>query len=196
MSVAIDLLRVATAAGARFTVSGDRLTVTAPRPLPAEFVDQLRRAKGEVIALLAADPVSSLEERAAIVEYGAAVPRSWAEGFARLDPARPPADVPLRRWQQFIDDVGRFLDSGFAARAAALGWGPFDIFGCDRDRPFARIDQQGLCWLVTGNRVVNLFENAAVIQTWTGQRQTWRRKPSEPGRVLAWELADGEPTRD
>jgi hypothetical protein len=70
---------------------------------------------------------------------------------------------------------------------------PFDIFGCDRDRPFARIDQQGLCWLVTGNRVVNLFENAAVIQTWTGQRQTWRRKPSEPGRVLAWELADGEP---
>ena len=65
MSVAIDLLRVATAAGARFTVSGDRLTVTAPRPLPAELVDQLRRAKGEVIALLAADPVSSLEERAA-----------------------------------------------------------------------------------------------------------------------------------
>jgi hypothetical protein len=196
MSVTIDLLRVATAAGARFTVSGDRLTVTAPRPLPAELVDQLRRAKGEVIALLAADPVSSLEERAAIVEYGAAVPRSWAEGFARLDPARPPADVPLRRWQQFIDDVGRFLDSGFAARAAALGWGPFDIFGCDRDRPFARIDQQGLCWLVTGNRVVSLFENAAVIQTWTGQRQMWRRKPSEPGRVLAWELADGEPTRD
>ena len=116
MSVAIDLLRVATAAGARFTVSGDRLTVTAPRPLPAEFVDQLRRAKGEVIALLAADRVSSLEERAAIVEYGAAVPRSWAEGFARLDPARPPADVPLRRWQQFIDDVGRFLDTGSPRR--------------------------------------------------------------------------------
>ena len=165
MSVAIDLLRVATAAGARFTVSGDRLTVTAPRPLPAEFVDQLRRAKGEVIALLAADPVSSLEERAAIVEYGAAVPRSWAEGFARLDPARPPADVPLRRWQQFIDDIGRFFDGGFAARAAALGWGPFDIFGCDRDRPFARVDRLGLGWLISGNRVVNLFENAAVIQT-------------------------------
>ena len=193
MSVAIDLLRVATAAGARFTVSGDRLTVTAPRPLPAEFVDQLRRAKGEVIALLAADPVSSLEERAAIVEYGAAVPRSWAEGFARLDPARPPADVPLRRWQQFIDDIGRFFDGGFAARAAALGWGPFDIFGCDRDRPFARIDRLGLGWLISGNRLVDLCENTAIIQTWTGTRQTWRRKPSEPGRVLAWELADGEP---
>jgi len=193
MSVAIDLLRVATAAGARFTVSGDRLTVTAPRPLPAEFVDQLRRAKGEVIALLAADPVSSLEERAAIVEYGAAVPRSWAEGFARLDPARPPADVPLRRWRQFIDDVGRFLDSGFVEKATAFGWEAFDIFGCDRDRPFARIDQQGLCWLIAGNRLVDLSENTAIIQTWTGQQQTWRRKPNAAGKVLAWELADGEP---
>ena len=82
-----------------------------------------------------------------------------------LAQARPPADVPLRRWQQFIDDVGRFLDSGFVQKAMALGWGPFDIFGCDRDRPFARVDRLGLGWLISGNRVVNLFENAAVIQT-------------------------------
>jgi hypothetical protein len=38
------------------------------------------------------------EERAAIVEYAASVPREWAEGFARLDPGRPPDDVPPRRW--------------------------------------------------------------------------------------------------
>jgi hypothetical protein len=193
MSVAIDLLRVATAAGARFTVSGDRLTVTAPRPLPAELVDQLRRAKGEVIALLAADPVSSLEERAAIVEYGAAVPRAWSEGFARLDPDLPPADVPPRRWQQFIEDVDRFLDSSFAKKATALGLEASDIFSCHRDRQFARIDQQGLCWLIAGNRLVELSSKTAFIETWTGVRQTWLRKPSEPGRVLAWELADGKP---
>jgi hypothetical protein len=29
-------------------------------------------------------------ERAALIQVGAGVPRSWAEGFARLDPARPP----------------------------------------------------------------------------------------------------------
>ena len=196
MTTARELVNAATAAGAKLAVSGDKLSVTAPRPLAPELVEQLRRAKGEVIALLAADPVSSLEERAAIVEYGAAVPRSWAEGFARLDPARPPADVPLRRWQQFIDDVGRFLDSGFAEKATAFGWEAFDIFGCDRDRPFARIDQQGLCWLIAGNRLVDLSENTAIIQTWTGQQQTWRRKPNAAGKVLAWELADGEPTRD
>jgi hypothetical protein len=84
--------------------------------------------------------------------------------------------------------VSRFLDGGFAERAAALGWGPFDLFGCDRDRPLARLDQQGLCWLIAGNRLLDIFEGAAIIETWTGARQTYRRKPSEPGRVLPWEL--------
>ena len=128
---------------------------------------------------------AALEERSAITEYDGRIP----EGFALLDPDRPPADVPLRRWQQFVDDAGRFLDSGFAERAAAFGWGLYDLFGCDRDRPFARLDKQGFCWLIAGNRVVGLSHEATIIETWTGARQTYRRKPIEPGRVLAWELA-------
>src|SRR5262249_2964509 len=79
----------------------------------------------------AAEPVSQPtprwdeveEERAAIVEYDRGIPRTWAEGCARLDPDRPPGDVPLRRWQRFVDDVGLFLDSAFCAVAAAFGWG-------------------------------------------------------------------------
>jgi hypothetical protein len=132
------------------------------------------------------------EERAAIVEHNGCIPRAWAEGFARLDSNRPPGDVPPRRWQRFVDDVGLFLDSPFCAVAAALGWGPLDLFGCDRDGPFARIDQAGLLWLLSGDRLLALTENTATIATKTGARQTYRRKPSEPGRVLAWELADGE----
>jgi hypothetical protein len=129
------------------------------------------------------------EERAAIAEYEAGIPRGWAEGFARLDPDRTPADVPPRRWQRFVDDVGLFLDGPFCAVAAALGWGPFDLFGCDRDRPFAGIDQAGLLWLLNGAKLVILAEDAATIETRTGVRQFFRRKPSDPGRVLAWELA-------
>jgi hypothetical protein len=129
------------------------------------------------------------DERAAIVEHDGKVPRAWAEGFARLNPDRPPGDVPLKRWQLFVDDGGRFLDSPFCAVAAALGWGPLDLFGCDRDRPFARIDQAGLLWLLDGDRLVALSENTATIEKCTGARQTFRRKPIEPGRVLAWELA-------
>jgi hypothetical protein len=136
----------------------------------------------------AGDDPSDDVERSAIVQGDAGVPRSWAEGFARLDLDQPPANVPPRRWQQFIDDIGRFLDGALANKAVALGWGAFDLFGCDRDRPFDRIDQQGLCWLISGNRVVDLSEKAAIIETWTGARQTWCRKPSEAGRVLAWEI--------
>jgi hypothetical protein len=90
------------------------------------------------------------EERAAIAEYDGAAPRIWAEALARLDPNKPPGDVPPRRWLRFIDDCGRFLDGGWAARAAALGWGPLDLFGCDRERPFARVDHLGLLWLLNG----------------------------------------------
>jgi hypothetical protein len=129
------------------------------------------------------------EERVAIVEFDGKVSREWAEGFARLDLDRPPADVPLRRWQGFVDDIGLFLDSRFCAVAAALGWGPYDLFGADRDRPYARIDQAGLLWLLNGDRLVKLSENTAIIQTRTGGRQIWRLKPVAPGRVLAWELA-------
>jgi hypothetical protein len=128
------------------------------------------------------------DERAAIIEHDVGIPRTWAEGFARLHPDRPPGDLPLRRWQRFVDDVGIFLDR-WAAYAAALGWGPCDLFGCDRDRPFARIDQAGLLWLVNGDKLVALTENTATIERRTGARQTYRRKPSTPGRVLAWELA-------
>ena len=90
---------------------------------------------------------------------------------------------------QFIDDVGVFLDSQFCVIAATLGWGPYDLFGCDRDRPFARIDRAGLLWLVKGEKLIVLTENTATIETKAGVRQTYRRKPNGPGRVLAWELA-------
>jgi hypothetical protein len=158
---------------------GPASKVLTSRSLSAFAKDEhLRRAWGE-----------AEEERAGIVEYDGGIPRAWAEGFARLHPDRPPGDVPARRWLQFVDDVGRFLDGGWAERAAALGWGPYDLFGCDRDRPFARIDRAGLLWLLNGDRLVALSENTATIETRTGARQTCRRKPSEASRVLAWELA-------
>jgi hypothetical protein len=128
------------------------------------------------------------EERAAIIEYDSGVSRLWAEGFARLHPDHPPPDVPVTRWQTFIDDIGRFLDGGFAERAAELGWGPLDLFGADRDRPFARIDQQGLLWLIAGNDLIALSHDTATIETSSCARQTYRRKPNAPGRVLAWEM--------
>jgi hypothetical protein len=45
--------------------------------------------------------------------------------------------MPPRRWQSFLYDCARFLDSGWAEKAAALGWGPYDLFGSDRALRFA-----------------------------------------------------------
>ncbi len=126
----------------------------------------------------------------AIVEYDAGVPREWAEGFAGLDPDHAPGDVPLKRWRQFVDACGKFLDNGWAAKASELGWGPLDLFGCDRNKPFARIDHAGLLWLLNGDRLVMLTADHAIIETVTGARQTYRRRPIKLGQVvLAWELA-------
>jgi hypothetical protein len=130
----------------------------------------------------------NFQERAALVEFSAGVPREWAEGFARLSPDRVPTDVPARRWARFIDDVGQFLDGGFAEQSAALGWSPFDLFGADPEKPFARIDRAGLLWLLNGARVVALTESAATVEAVGGVRNTFRRKPTDPGRVLAWNL--------
>jgi hypothetical protein len=128
------------------------------------------------------------QERAAIIEYDGGAPRAWAEALARLDPAKPPCDIPPDRWVRFIDDCGRFLDA-WAHYTLALGWTPLDLFGCDRERPWERIDQQGLLWLINGNSLVALSAESAIVEILPDRRETYRRRALEPGRVvLTWDL--------
>jgi hypothetical protein len=49
---AIDLLFQVEAAGGSLLPNGAKLSVRAPKPLPDELVDQIRRAKPELLALL------------------------------------------------------------------------------------------------------------------------------------------------
>ena len=55
LTTARELVRAATAAGAKLAVSGDKLSVTAPRPLAPELVQELRRSKVEILRLLATE---------------------------------------------------------------------------------------------------------------------------------------------
>src|SRR5262249_40226520 len=129
------------------------------------------------------------EERAAIVQYDGGAPRAWAEALARLDPNKPPNDVPPKRWLRFIDDCGRFLDGGWAEHAAALGWGPLELFCCDRKRPSARVDNMGLVWFVNGGSILALHRDGAVLETRMGARQSYRRRSLDMSRiVLVWEV--------
>jgi hypothetical protein len=129
------------------------------------------------------------EERAALIEEGSGAPREWAEAFAGIDAGHPPEGIPEPRWRQFIDDGGRFLDQGWAYKAKALGWSPLELFGCDRSRPLARIDNTGLIWLMRGRRLLALTAETATIENRNAPPHKYRRCLNEPGRaVLAWEL--------
>jgi hypothetical protein len=196
-AVAVNMLAALRAAGGEVKLaSPGRLKVVATTPLPDELIEQLRAAKPDLLVLLsktrAADTwPDEQEERAAIIEHDGGVPHAWAEALARLDPAKPPAEIPPPRWLKFINDCGRFFDAGWAERAAAFGWGPLDLFGCDRARPFARVDNMGLIWFVNGGTIAELHRDRAIIETRIGAHQSYRRRPVDIGRVvLAWHLVE------
>jgi hypothetical protein len=145
---------------------------------------EIQSFQGKPAARAAAELV-----RVDIAEYDGGVRRAWAKEVARLDAARPPADVPPHRWSQFIDDCGRFLSAPWISYAVELGWRPHDLFGCDRLRPFARIDRAGLLWFIHGHKLIALTGDTAVLETARGARQTFHRRPvAAEDTVLAWEL--------
>jgi hypothetical protein len=193
---AAEALKAARAAGIQLAIKGEDLVLEAPAPPSPVVIDLLRCHKTELVALLRPttigwtpeDSQNAYEERAATIQYDGGVPRAWAEALARLDPARPPCDTPPMRWLQFIDDCGRFLDNGWPASAETLGWGPLDLFGCNRDKPFARTSQAGLLWLLVGRKLLALTADTAAIATPSGGKLTFYRRQLETGGVLVWEL--------
>jgi hypothetical protein len=160
------------------------IVTSVTRVTPQKQCSQFEAAAGATAALWS----EAEEELAATAEYDGGAPRVWAEALARLDPARPPSDISPMRWLQFIDDCGRFLDEGWAHRAMSLGWGPLDLFGCDRIKPFARLDRAGLLWFIGGRKLLALTTDMAVISNSSGANLTFYRRWHETGDFLAWEL--------
>lgn len=133
--------------------------------------------------------LDDLEERAALIEFGAGVPREWAEGFARLDRAAPPTGFSEERWRLAIDDGGHFLDR-WAKEAVDLGWRAEDVFGVHPATPACRYDQMGLVMLICGGEVIALNKRSATIQSRGGSRLTYNKR-SELAGICLWELAPG-----
>lgn len=115
------------------------------------------------------------EERAAILEYEAGLPRSWAEYFARQLVQGPPGDFSPVRWQAAIVGALRFADQ-WAVEAHRLGWRVEDVFGLHPTAPAARWDCRGLAWLLgDGQRVKAIDSTGADIVTARGGRQKYYR---------------------
>jgi hypothetical protein len=126
------------------------------------------------------------EERAAIIEDGAGVPRSWAESFARLDIANRPPEFSEGPWRQLIDDGGQFLDR-WANEAARLGWTALDVFGVHPAAPSTTYEAMGLVPLIRGGDVVAIGSDRATIRTQGGTLLTYLRRP-QPAAVAVWAL--------
>jgi hypothetical protein len=129
----------------------------------------------------------NFEERAALVEYGADVPRDWAEGFARLVVAPPPAGFSPERWWAVVDDAARFLDD-WGRKAATVGWSALDVFGVSMQPPRMRSEMAGLLPFIAGGTVVAINWCSATIRSPTGDEVVWLRR-SHAGAVAFWELA-------
>jgi hypothetical protein len=186
---ALPLIEAVQRAGGAIVLQGDRLRLSAPRPLPENLVQELRLRKAEVLNHLRHAPASAPREPAATPRERV---QAWSDGVARLPTIAPPGTYPAHAWQQLIIDAERFLEE-WAQQAAALGWPAWELFGCHRRAPWGRIDGMGLVLLLHGDPLAALTATEAVIRRPSGAHQTYRRKHSDPllpvERCLVWELA-------
>jgi hypothetical protein len=128
-----------------------------------------------------------LDEHVVLIEEGAGVSRSWAEGFAALCVMPPPTGFSSERWRRVIDAASVFFDR-WADVAAACGWTDLDVFGCNPHRPDARFDCMGLVLLLDRCEVVGIDEHGADLVTNTGAAQRFRRRPLPLGTIRLWQL--------
>ena len=133
-------------------------------------------------------------ERAIIVQHGPGLPPEWARGLARLCAIPTPSDFRPARWRILVTDAQQFIER-WGVQAARLGWNAYDVFGVNATKPVERVDAAGLVRLLDGRPVVALTAGEAVIQSPTGSRLTYRRKP--PGVATAkccllWEPSGGD----
>jgi hypothetical protein len=194
MASAARLLETLGRDGIRVSVTGDKLVVEPASRLTAQTREAIRSQKAELLAALAATcPLADdFDERTALTEVLAGVPREWAEGFATLQAACPPAYVAAWRWQLVVDDAGHFIDR-WAAPAAALGWRTLDVFGMHATNPWERLDAAGLVWCIGGADVLAITSYTARLQLRSGATQTFRRNEAEhPEAVAIWTHALSE----
>ena len=195
--IAQRLIEDARAAGFSIEVDGGDLIVEADRNPPAELLIELREHKAELIAFLIPpvpvaalpypEPADDLDERVAIIECGANVPRRWAEGFAAMASMPAPTGFSPERWARIVDATGTFLDR-WAGKVIACGWSDLDVFGCDAAAPDRRFDCMGIALLLDRWEVSSVDEAGADLVTETGAPLRYRRRPLPGHTVSLWQL--------
>jgi len=180
---AAELIRAVERVGGHLEPDGDGLVIEAPTRLPEPIMTELRPHKAEVIDFLTR-PIA----RVVLLAVPPGVPEAWVQGVADLLAMAPPASCPAERWGALREDAYHFLRD-HAARAHALGWTGYDLFGVHPEKPWVRLDCMGLVPLLNGGSVTVLSNTEAVIEKPNGTRLTFRRRAMVSDEVyLLWNL--------
>jgi len=154
---------------------------------PTPVVYGVDRSRPERHASVAPSPPSRLENTPTATTPTRRVPPDWEMGVKRLHHQRQHGGVSHHRWQLFLDDCAKFIDShdGWAGRAVELGWDALALFGCDRNRP---LDQPGagLLWRLSGGRLLAIYKDWATIAGTDGTPRVFHRRPSTKNVTLPW----------
>ena len=84
---------------------------------------------------------------------------------------KPPAYIPVERWQQAVEDGRSFLHK-WGEQAELLDWDSRDLFALDTPPAdphpsysrLSRYDNTGLCWLLQGKEVIAITADIATIR--------------------------------
>ena len=159
--------------------------------------------------LITAPDPDAFEERAAIIEHDAGLPRQEAETLAAQEQGHADAgsfhsDV-VGRWAAEIERLATlpavspdgaqalkraraFIREGWALQAARLGWDEVELFGVCPVAPWQRLDRKGAAF---GGAVQAVTAEA---MTYIGGLRRYRAQANDGGAVLLWELAQDAPT--
>jgi TubC N-terminal docking domain len=190
-ALALDLLREVSEAGCTVRLEGDMLRLSAPEPLPDDMLARLRQHKAKIVTLLAAaEPVND-HVPAPVVDdqVDQDLPAEVADGVRAILAAEGAQGVPPHRWPQIQRDTWRLVQRRWLHTALDLGWSTADLFGCDQQAPWYRLDRSGLVLLLGGHQIVELSSAMATLRTRTGSVLRFRRRPpAEPPVALLWDV--------
>jgi hypothetical protein len=165
-------------AGVTVSVDGGRLNLEADAEPPAHIIEQLRRHKAEIVAILSEPDPAELEERKGMASDS--VPECYLDAWARFQ-LQLPGGVTEQTWRQAIDDAGRFL-ARWGKLAVEFGWTPGDLFDGPRD------GAMGLVWWLKSRTVTALGpEHAGVGQPAYDRvtRREWVNPYARPVRPVS-----------
>ena len=183
----------------------DRLKVriaetSIPDQPPKPLEPSLRGFRGDQLPYISEQKVATLRcseladgiarvTKAAKAETGlaslAALARELADGVERLSRMPPPRLLNPSAWPVVVADAHRLLDEGWAAKALALGWSAFDLFGAVTDKD-GDPSGDGLAVWLGGRRIALLSARTCTVKDGANRRAEFTRRDT-PRRVLLWE---------